>query len=439
MTLSKLSAAAFCLALCVALPGYAAGRPAGRPIVVLITIDGLPARALRQSLPMPTLLSLAATGALADGMVPINPTVTWPNHTTLVTGVDASRHHVIANGLLQVLPGTPQVEVNPDADKKVLVHANTLYDIAAEHGLSVGQVDWVAVAGADNIAWQFEEKPSLSSPIVQEMIRAKRLTAEDVAQFGEKSPSWRDEMRTDAAIDILTHHTPDLLLLHLLQTDTLQHRYGPLTPAAYAAYANADNCLARIVAAAKEAGLSDRVTYIVVSDHGFSTVHHLIRLGAFIKQQTEMDNVAVKAEGGDADIFVRGEDREQKRAQLTASLRTLQGVAHVYSNAEAQHLGMPATGSTSQAPDLWLTASSDYAFEDGEKGPVEHDVAIAGQHGYLNSDPEMYAVFVASGAGIKPGTHLRLFPNLQVAPTIAHILGLPLPDAQAEPLWPILR
>ena len=61
------------------------------PIVVMITIDGFPARALKDPrLPMPTLRMLEVNGAYADAMQPINPTVTWPNHTALVTGVDAS-------------------------------------------------------------------------------------------------------------------------------------------------------------------------------------------------------------------------------------------------------------------------------------------------------------------------------------------------------------
>jgi predicted AlkP superfamily pyrophosphatase or phosphodiesterase len=72
------------------------------PIVVLLTIDGFPARALKDpQLPMPTLRALIANGAHADAMIPINPTVTWPNHTTLITGVDAAVHHVMANGEIE--------------------------------------------------------------------------------------------------------------------------------------------------------------------------------------------------------------------------------------------------------------------------------------------------------------------------------------------------
>ena len=75
--------------------------------MVVISLDGFPAYALNDPrLPIPTLRKLAREGAAAAAMQPINPTVTWPNHTTMVTGVDASRHQVLFNGLLTRNPRT---------------------------------------------------------------------------------------------------------------------------------------------------------------------------------------------------------------------------------------------------------------------------------------------------------------------------------------------
>src|ERR1041385_4989218 len=69
--------------------------------VVLISLDGFPAYALDDPrLPIPTLRRLAREGVSAASMHPINPTVTWANHTAIVTGVDASEHQVLFNGLL---------------------------------------------------------------------------------------------------------------------------------------------------------------------------------------------------------------------------------------------------------------------------------------------------------------------------------------------------
>jgi predicted AlkP superfamily pyrophosphatase or phosphodiesterase len=428
--------------------GQPLDAPSKRPIVILITIDGFPARALDDPrLPMPTLRELTKNGAVAKGMIPINPSVTWPNHTTLITGVDASVHHVMANGLMEFPAGGGGVQVDAGADKSILVHAPTLYDIAAEHGLTTGQVDWVAIAGAHNVLWQFDERPDVNSPIAKDLVTDGIATTKEIERFSDSSPAWRDQIWTDAAIDILKRHTPDLLLLHLLETDSLQHRYAPMTPAAYAAYAYADHCLSRIVAAVREANLQDRVTYLVVSDHGFSSYTHVIRPNALLRtkgvptrESPKSSVVWVKAEGGHADVFVSKEEGCDKvTAAVQELFRTTPGVEHVYTNEEAQALGLPALGSTSQAPDLWLTAVPGYAFEDGDDGEPLQDVAARGQHGYLNTNAEMQALFVASGVHVRPGSVLPVFKNLQVAPTIAYILGFSLPQSKAPPLLEILR
>ncbi len=421
-----------------------------KPIVIVITVDGFPARALQDpQLPMPTLRALAASGAVATGMKPINPTVTWPNHTAMITGVNASQHFVMANGLIvQPADGTAP-EIEPWTDKDKLVHARTLYDAAAEKGLTTGQVDWVAIYGAKGVRWQFGEKPDIQDEIPQELIAQGLVTRHQVEHFAEKSsPAWRDEIWTDAAIDILQKHTPDLLLFHLLQTDSIQHAYGPLTPAAYAAYAYADQCLARLVEAVHKAGLQDRTTYFILSDHGFATYIHtinpnvaLIQQGLLHKQgNTYAGSVWVKAEGGAASLYIRDAGR---RAELIPKLKAyfagVPGIEHVYTNEEARALGIPSDADTDQAPQLYLAAAHDYAFDDETNGTLTRANPPRGQHGYLNTMSDMQALFIASGAAIKPGVDLGSITNLQVAPTIAKILDLQLPDAKQPPLNQILR
>jgi predicted AlkP superfamily pyrophosphatase or phosphodiesterase len=426
-----------------------------QPIVIVVSIDGFPARALKDPrLPMPVLRSLAAAGAAATAMRPINPTVTWPNHTAIITGVDASRHFVMANGLI-VLPadgGAPKVE--PWVDKDKLVHARTLYEAAAEKGLTTGQVDWVAIYGANTrehevVRWQFGEDPDLHDSIPQELVAQGLVTREELEHYDDhSSPAWRDEIWTDAAVDIIEKHTPNLLLFHMLQTDSIQHEYGPLSAAAFASYAYADHCLGRVVDAARKAGILDRTTFFIVSDHGFANFTHTISPNAALVEQglirkegnAYRGDVWVKAEGGVAELFIRDASR---RAELVPKLKAyfagLPGVAKVYSNAEARALGIPAEAESDQAPQLYLAAAADYAFGDDASGAVESNHPVRGTHGYLNTMPDMQALFVASGAAVKPGVALGSVSNLRVAPTIAKILGVTLPDAKEAPLLEILH
>ncbi|MGC2163548.1 MAG: ectonucleotide pyrophosphatase/phosphodiesterase [Silvibacterium sp.] len=424
------------------------------PIVVLITIDGFPARALNDPrLPMPTLRWLEAKGAHADAMQPINPTVTWPNHTALITGVNAGEHHIVANGLITFPSDGSAPQIKPWVPKDELVHARTLYDAAAEKGMTTGQVDWVAIYGAKNVRWQFGERPSTDSAIAKDLVAQNLVTEDEIATFdwhnANSSPAWRDQIWTDAAIDILTKHTPNLLLFHLLQTDTLQHEYGALSPAAYAAFAYADSCIARLVDAARSAGLLNRITFILASDHGFASYTHtihpnvgLVQLGLLKMQDgSYRGNVWALPEGGEASLYIR--DASQRASlvpMLKAYFEKVPGIAGVYTNQEAQKFGIPALGLTDQAPDLYLAAKPDYAFADGTEGPIVQEITPArGTHGYLNTDPDMEALFIASGAHIRSGVDLGSISNLNVAPTIAKILGVSLPDAKQKPLTRALQ
>ena len=216
--------------------------------VVVISLDGFPAYALDDPrLPIPTLRKLMREGAVAASMRPINPTVTWPNHTAIVTGVDASEHQVLFNGLLIRPEGGGQPSIEPWRDKELMVHSPTIYDVAHEAGLTTAQVDWVAIYGAKTITWQFPELPDPEGPIERELIAAGIVTPEQLRTFEASTQAWQDEIWTAAAEDILERHKPNLLLLHLLTLDDTNHEYGPMTAASLTAMAFLDGKVKQIV------------------------------------------------------------------------------------------------------------------------------------------------------------------------------------------------
>ena len=127
-------------------------------------------------LPIPTLRKLAREGAVASSMRPVNPTVTWPNHTAIVTGVEPSEHHVLYNGLLVHPEGGVKPSIEPWRDKEEMVHAQTIYDAAYEAGLTTAQVDRVAIYKAKSITWQSSELPDPDGAIERELISAGTVT-----------------------------------------------------------------------------------------------------------------------------------------------------------------------------------------------------------------------------------------------------------------------
>ncbi|HWP99554.1 MAG TPA: alkaline phosphatase family protein, partial [Vicinamibacterales bacterium] len=425
-------------------------QPEARPVVALVSLDGFPAALWRDpALPAPTLRALAAAGAAAP-MTPVNPSVTWPNHTTFVTGVSPARHDVLFNGrLLRQGPGRP-VRVEPWRDKMEMVRAPTVYDVAHRAGLKTAQVDWVAIQRAPTIHWAFEERPDPAGPVARALVTAGLAAEADLRDFAKANIVRRDQLWTTAAVHIVRTYRPDLLLVHLLALDSVHHRYGPGTLAAYAAVSHLDAQVARLREAFASAGLLDRTTFLIVADHGFALATRQIRPNALLRREGLLrvdGEVACDAyvvpEGGTAMVFVTAAG---DRAALTARLRALfertEGIAQVLGPEAYAGLGLPTPAQSDQVGDLLLVAADGYAFSgqhEGEAvGPLPAD-ANPGHHGYLSSRESMQALFLAAGRGIRRGARLQQVDARDVAPTAAALLGLELPGVDGRVLDELLE
>jgi predicted AlkP superfamily pyrophosphatase or phosphodiesterase len=397
--------------------------------VVVISLDGFPAYSLQDpKTPVPTLRKLIAQGATARRMTTVNPTVTWPNHTAIVTGVDASYHGLLVNGTLTRTNAWPPVKVEPWLPKEGMVHAPTVYDIAHHAGLTTAQVDWVAIKSAPTITWEFPEVPALDGPIEREMIAHHLVDADTVTNFGKANILRRDEIWTDAAVEILREHKPNLLLFHLLSLDSVHHTYGPGSLAATAAMAFLDACVARVLDAIHASGLEDQTTVVVVSDHGFKAVKNQIDINAAIAQAGLSDKAYGLPEGGFALLYAKPDDATATIATLRRTFASVDGIAEVAGAERYAALGLPSPEKEKQMSDLLLFAKPGYAFGASKGGAVSTPVAsTSGAHGYINSDPELDAIFIAAGAGVRPNSVLERVANVDIAPTIATILGLHMP------------
>ncbi|MDO8544328.1 MAG: alkaline phosphatase family protein [Opitutaceae bacterium] len=422
--------------------------------VVLISIDGFPAYMWRDlSLPVPNLRRLAAAGATADAMTVVNPSITWINHTTLVTGVTPRKHGVLFNGLL-VRNGTnrpPKIE--PWVDKSRLVFAPTLYDVAHAAGLTSAEADWVAVTRTGTIDWSFAEIPKREDPVVKEMIADGALTEEEVAWMqppNRKNMVFVDNTWTRAACYMFKKHKPNLLMYHTLNTDSTHHRYGPLSPPSYTALAYADRLVGDLIRAVDESGRRANTTFIITTDHGFKKVSQYVYPNVALKRAgllraagptvNECD-AYVMTQGGIAFVYVLDPAR---KAELVPRLRELlqgvDGIARVIDGSEGPSHGMPTPEENQGMGDLILFPKSGFAFSASAAGNdlTGPSTNYGGTHGYPASDPELDGIFIASGAGIKPGVRLERMRNLDVAPTIAHLLGLSLPNVEGRVLTTIL-
>ena len=419
----------------------AATVPARQRMVVVISLDGFPAYTLQDpKLPVPTLRHLAEIGSSAKRMGPINPTVTWPNHTAMVTGVPSPRHGLLYNGTLVRTGGWPPVKIEPWIDKEQMVHAVTVYDIASRQGLTTAEVDWVAINNARTINWHFPERASVDGALEREMIEHGALKHSDVENFNQDNIVWRDEIWAKAATYLIREHKPNLLLVHFLTLDSTQHHYGPKTLASETAMAFLDARVKEILDAIKTSGMEDRTTVFVVSDHGFKAFHKQIRPSIALAALGH--DAYVVPEGGSAMIYVDKKHTAELVAKVRQALQGVEGIERIATREDFPSLGLPDPQTDPQMADVVLFAKSDYTFSrpTATEGPVVVPAAQqGGSHGYLASDPDMGAIFIAAGYSIRSGVTLEQIPNLDVAPTLGALLDVKLPKTEGRVLRQILQ
>src|SRR4051794_18902405 len=414
--------------------------------VIVVSLDGFPAYTLRDTnVPFPVLRRLMAEGASAGAMKPVNPTVTWPNHTAIISGVNVATHGVIYNGLPTRPAAGKALKVEPWVPKTELVQARTVYDAAHDAGLTTAEVDWVAIYKPPTVDFSFAEVPSLEGKIEREMLQAGSVSEEELRNWGKTSILMHDDVWTRAAVHIIEKHKPNLLMYHLLATDSAQHSYGARSLAANTALILADRQLQRILDAVERAGIRNTTTIFVVSDHGFKTYHHVIHPNALLRQKGLLrsadDNDGwVISEGGTAMVYVT---REERRADVLAAFSApIPGVSQVIAPEDYAKWGYPKVTPNGRMADLVLAATPDYSFDGAFNGAVNSDSpagASPGSHGYLNTDPDMDAILVAWGAGIKRGARTAVKPNVDVAATIAKLLGVEMPGIQGKALAEFLK
>ena len=396
-----------------------AQTPAQRMLVV-ISLDGFPAFALDDpKLPIPALRKLIQNGVSAR-MTTVNPTVTWPNHTAMLTGVSSDQHGLLANGTILRTGGWPPVKIEPMLDKEKMVHVPTVYDAAYKAGLTTAQVDWVAINRAPGITWAFSEWASADGLVQREMIRQTDITAADLDNFTKSNILFRDQIWTTAAVHLIREHQPNLLLVHLLSLDSVHHQYGPNTLAAKAAIAFLDSCVARLVEAVRAAGMGERSTFFVVSDHGFKSYTKQIRPPWPSTPARFADKVYTLPEGGTAYVYFDPADANWPQGNPRSSR-------------SRRHRQDHRPGWFSSA---WLAATRPGAANVPAASNGQGRILLLGSHGRSSYSRSLAARGQSRILGQRPrhgrdfhrqrlrrprGHQLQKIANIDVAPTIAKL------------------
>ena len=431
--------------------GSALGQAKDNPLLVVVSIDGLRPDSVTAAdahgAKLPNLKRFLKEGAFAEGVTGVIPTVTYPSHTTLLTGVWPAKHGIFANTTFDPLQKNYQGWYWYAEDIRV----PTLWDAARAAGRTTASLQWPVTVGA-KISWNIPEVWRAGTPEDAKLLRVVSTTGlleEASKELGEyrggiDTSGDADEIRGKYAIWILEHKKPDLLTLHLTALDHTEHETGVFSKEATAILERLDGVIGDVRAAAEKIA-PGRAFVAVVSDHGFTNYDQQLNLFPAFREAklftiddrgTVTDWKAMPwVTGGSAAIVLK----DPKDAAAAERVRTLltrlaedpaNGIDRVLEAEELhQRGGYPTASFFVSLKPGWRTGAA-------LDGPVVSKVKPGGTHGELPDVPDLRAAFFMVGPGVPAGRNLGLIDMRDIAPTLAKEAHLTLPSADGKALLP---
>jgi predicted AlkP superfamily pyrophosphatase or phosphodiesterase len=411
--------------------------------VVLISIDGLANRYMNEAdsfhLKVPALRRIFTQGAHASGVIGVFPTVTYPNHTTLITGAAPARHGILQNTVFD--PEDRNIDGWYWYAQDIRVP--TLWDVAAAAGYVVGSVSWPVSVGARGVSALIPEYWRAANSEDRKLLRALStpgMMAELEPQAGPYITDLNDAIngdwaRTHWATAIIHRRNVRFITVHLAALDHLEHEAGPYSPTAFATLEEIDKMVAEIEKAMRQE--APETVMCIVSDHGFAAIDHQLSLrAAFVKAGLLTVNAnkhsamaptfsAWKAApwgtGGSAFVVLKDPNDAAVRTQVEKLLRQLEsdpanGIDHIMSRSEIAKLGA--------APKVDFAVDMKPGFSIGSSlDTISGPIKPGGTHGFSPTHPEMRASFAIAGPGIREAVNLGEIDMRSIASALAELMG----------------
>ena len=417
--------------------------------LLVISIDGMRpdyvTQADRHGLKIPYLRGMMKAGTYAEGVIGVNPTVTYPSHTTLVTGVAPAVHGIYNN--------TPFDPTGANKDGwywyATDIRVPTLFDaVAATHRITAN-VEWPVTVGAKGIGFNIPEYRRAHAPddlkLLESLARPDGYLEQLERRLGPYTYNGNEGLADDAvrarfARQILEEQKPYFMTVHLIAVDHESHAHGPFSAQANAALEGIDSMVASL---ARTALANDPMAVVaVVSDHGFSKITHFVnwqipfaQAGLLNKDHPEAAQMALwNAAGANSAVMLRDPKDAAFRARVAAVLEKLRADPNSGVSKILEGEALEAAGGWPDASFV-LALKPGYAMGGAWSGRlVVPNDADSGTHGWLPDEPDMHAAFFIAGNGIAKGRNLGTIDMRQIAPTFARILHVELPAATRPPL-----
>lgn len=414
--------------------------------VIVISFDAVSEEDLEFLSKQPNFSKLIKNGALIKNVESVYPSLTYPAHVTIVTGKYPKNHGVINNTVLDFKND------NPDWYwYRKYIKGDTIFDLAEKSGMKTCSILW-PVTARSKITYNMPEifctkrydnqilKSALAGSKIYQVNMNKRF---GYLRQGMEEP-YLDNFATEVAKKTIRELKPNLILLHLIDSDSQKHKYGIENKEVIESLKRHDERLGEIIESLKLAGIYEDSTIIALGDHSQINVNNVIKLNSIL-MKNDLINVngnkiksykaIAKSCDGSSYIYLKNKNDVETRKKVRDILNELKNkysnvIEEVYNNEEIKNLGADINAS------FMIEAKRGYYFIDDflgeaievidESSKIKHKLRAS--HGYLPSRDNYKTFFIAYGKTIKKGVLLEKGKLINHGPTIAKILDIDLRD-----------
>jgi len=410
--------------------------------VILISIDGLrPDFYLNDDWPAPVLQHMAKNGSHAKAVKGVFPSVTYPSHTTMISGMPPSEHGIYYN-----TPFEPDGATGKWYWEYESIKTPTLFSLSRKAGLTSAAISWPVSVGAPidyNIpeVWSLKEGEDRFAPMIENAtpkgfikeIETHATGKINVSNFGNEGYFAREQKFAATASYIFDEYSPDLLAVHLLSADHFQHTDGREGFMPKRAVSAVDAAIGQILETVERLGKLETTTFIITGDHGFVDIHSvmapnvLLKENGLISEDGKEWTARFHTSGAAAFLHLKNYDDAKSIKKVKQLLNALpeshQKLFRIVDKEELKQIGADPNAVLAIAPNegISMTSNTNGALIKNGSG---------GTHGFYPEHDNIYTGFIAFGGKAHEKTVLKEMYLTDVAPVIAEILELELNNSK---------
>ena len=401
--------------------------------VVVVTIDGFrPNFYLEDNWKAPNLKEIKEEGAHAYGVNSVFPSVTYPSHTTIVTGVQPAKHGIFYNGMFEK-DSTTKGQIYWHFDQ---ITSPTLWEVTQQAGMKAASVNWPVSVGAPTV-FNISDVGSKGQKVMEDSTNPRGISTFLKEKVLNNAPAIKvgiDKNVASIAAWVIKTEKPNFMTVHLLGMDHVQHVNGRNGPEVEHTIVLADSAVGMIRTAIADAGIKDNTLLIITGDHGFYDVSTMVSPNVWLQEWGLLKNsndwkAKFHTAGGGAFMFLKDKNDVATLNTVISKLKALPDADKKYFQI-VDDKKLRAIGADPGVI-LALTGMNGAAFSARTDSPAV-DKGKGGTHGYFPDTRNIQTGFVAEGTGLKKGTRIQEMNLRDISAIVVKHLGLSMPTSEGK-------